>query len=68
MILNSLIIDAIKKKSGLCFDKAKDYDILCDKIFSSTNRTIVVKTIKRLIVYIVDDRKTNENTLNTIAI
>ncbi len=60
MILNSLIIDAIKKKSGLCFDKAKDYDILCDKIFSSTNRTIGVNTIKRLMGYIVDDRKTNE--------
>mgnify|MGYP000016627167 FL=1 len=67
MILNSLIIDAIKKKSGLCFDKAKDYDILCDKIFSSTNRTIGVNTIKRLMGYIVDDRKTNEYTLNTIA-
>ena len=67
MILNSLIIDAIKKKSGLCFDKAKDYNILCDKIFSSTNRTIGVNTIKRLMGYILDDRKTNEYTLNTIA-
>ena len=59
MILNSLIIDAIKKKSGLCFDKAKDYDILCDKIFSSTNRTIGVNTIKRLMGYILDDSEWN---------
>ena len=35
--------------------------------FSSTNRTIGVNTIKRLMGYILDDRKTNEYTLNTIA-
>lgn len=58
----------IKSKSGLCFDKAKDYDALCDCIFSVTNRTIGVNTIKRLMGYIIDDRKTNEYTLNTIAI
>lgn len=58
----------IKEKSGLYFDKAKDFDTLCDDIFSVTNRTIGVNTIKRLIGYIGDDRNTNEYTLNTLAI
>lgn len=58
----------IKEKSGLAFDKTKDYDSLCDIIFSATSRTIGVNTIKRLMGYIIDDRKTNEYTLNTIAI
>ncbi len=68
MILNNQIIKMIKAKSMLCFDKAKDYDTLCDAIFSSTGRTIGVNTIKRLMGYIIDDRKTNEYTLNTIGI
>ena len=67
MILNNQILDMIKAKSGLSFDKAKDYDSLCDLIFTATNRTIGVNTIKRLMGYIIDDRKTNEYTLNTIA-
>jgi hypothetical protein len=49
-------------------NKAKDYDALCKDIFSTTNRTIGVNTIKRLMGYIVDDRNTNLYTLNTIAI
>ena len=68
MILNNQILDMIKAKSGLYFDKAKDYDALCDCIYSETKRTIGVNTIKRLMGYIIDDRKTNEYTLNTIAI
>ncbi len=68
MIFNNHIIELIKEKSGLCFDKAKDYDVLCEQIFSSTNRSIGVNTIKRLMGYIVDDRNTNDYTLNTIAI
>ena len=68
MILNNQILDMIKAKSGLDFDKAKDYDALCDCIFTETKRTIGVNTIKRLMGYIIDDRKTNEYTLNTIAI
>ncbi|MBR1414728.1 MAG: hypothetical protein IJ570_02560 [Prevotella sp.] len=68
MILNTQIIDLIKSKSGLVFDKAKDYDALCDHMYSSTGRTIGVNTVKRLMGYIVDDRKTNEYTLNTIGI
>ena len=63
MILNNQIQDMIKARSGLSFDKAKDYDTLCDYIFSATNRTIGVNTIKRLMGYIIDDRKTNEYTL-----
>lgn len=68
MVLNKQIIEFIKSKSGLSFDKAKDYDALCDSIFSVTNRTIGINTIKRLMGYIVDDRNTNLYTLNTIAI
>lgn len=68
MILNNQIINKIKAKSGLSFDKAKDYDFLCEKIFITTGRTIGVNTVKRLMGYIIDDRKTNEYTLNTIAI
>ena len=68
MILNKAIINMIKEKSGLVFDKAKDYDSLCDIIFSTTSRTIGINTVKRLMGYIVDDRRTNEYTLNTVAI
>lgn len=68
MIFNEKIIKLIKERSELFFDKAKDYDVLCDKIFSATNRTIGVNTIKRLMGYIIDDRKTNIYTLNTVAI
>jgi len=68
MILNKQITEKLALKSGLNFDKAKDYDVLCDKIYASTKRTIGVNTIKRLMGYIVDDRKTNDYTLNTIAI
>lgn len=53
MILNNQILDMIKAKSGLSFDKAKDYDSLCDLIFTATNRTIGVNTIKRLMGYII---------------
>ena len=68
MILNTQIIQSIKSKSGLLFDKAKDFDILCGLIFKETGRTIGVNTIKRLLGYIEDDRKTIPYTLNTIAL
>lgn len=68
MILNNQIVSRITTKSGLNFDKTKDYDILCDLIFSDTGRMIGVNTIKRLMGYLVDDRKTNDYTLNTVAI
>lgn len=37
MILNNQIIGMIKAKSRLSFDKAKDYNSLCDLIFTATN-------------------------------
>lgn len=68
MILNSRIIDSIKNKSGLKFDKAKDFEIFCGMVYSETGRTIGVTTVKRLLGYIEDDRKTIPYTLNTIAL
>ena len=68
MILNKEIIDRLKEKSGLTFEKSKDFEYLCDSIYKETGRTIGVTTIKRLLGYISDDRKTNEYTLNTIAV
>lgn len=68
MILNTQIISALKSKSGLGFDKAKDYGFFCDLVFSSTGRTIGENTVKRLLGYIPDDRNTSAYTLNTIAI
>ena len=68
MILNKQIITKIKDKSFLSFDKAKDFTILSSIIFEETKRSIGVTTIKRLLGYIDDSRKTNEYTLNTIAI
>lgn len=68
MTLNSIIINLLKKKSGLLFDKAGDFEILGSLIFKETGRTIGVTTLKRLFNYINDDRKASEYTLNTIAL
>jgi hypothetical protein len=68
MILNKQIIDKLKEKSGLAFDKSKDFEYLCEAIYKKTGRTIGVTTMKRLLGYISDDRNTNEYTLNTIAV
>lgn len=68
MILNKQIIAQLKEKSGLTFDKSKDFETLCNIICEETGRTIGVTTLKRLFGYISDDRKTNEYTLNTIAV
>ena len=54
-------------KSNLTFDRAKDIEVLCSKIFESTKRYIGVTTMKRLLGYISDSRKTNEYTLNTVS-
>lgn len=67
MILNEEIIKQIKAKSGLLLDQAKDISVLADKIFADTGRNIGVTTLKRLFGTINDSRKTNEYTLNTIA-
>lgn len=68
MVFNSQIIEKLKEKSGLSFDKSKDFELLCDAIFKQTGRTIGLTTIKRLLGYISDDRHTNDYTLNTIAL
>lgn len=67
MILNEEIIKQIKTKSGLLLEQAKDISVLADKIFADTGRNIGVTTLKRLFGTINDSRKTNEYTLNTIA-
>ena len=68
MVLNNEIIDGLKEKSNLSLDKAKDFTVLSASILEETNRYMGVTTIKRLLGYINDCRKTNEYTLNTIAI
>lgn len=68
MVFNSQIIEKLKEKSGLSFDKSKDFELLCDAIFQQTGRTIGLTTMKRLLGYISDDRHTNDYTLNTVAI
>lgn len=68
MVLNEQIITKIKDKSLLSFEKAKDFTLLSSSIFEETKRYIGVTTIKRLFGYIDDSRRTNEYTLNTIAI
>lgn len=67
MILNEEIIKQIMTKSGLLLEQAKDISVLADKIFADTGRNIGVTTLKRLFGTINDSRKTNEYTLNTIA-
>lgn len=67
MVFNNEIIERLKEKSALSFDKAKDFSILCAYILEDTKRYIGVTTIKRLLGYVKDSRKTNEYTLNTIA-
>ena len=68
MILNNAIIEDIKEKSSLLFDKAGDFSILSSLIFKETGRNIGVTTLKRLFCYINDDRRASEYTLNTIAL
>lgn len=68
MILNDTIIFDIKRKSGLLFDKAGDFDLLSTYIYKETGRTIGVTTLKRLFNYVKDARRTSEYTLNTIAL
>lgn len=67
MILNEEIIRQIKNKSGVLLEQAKDFTVLAGKILSETGRNIGVTTLKRLLGKINDSRKTNEYTLNTIA-
>lgn len=68
MILTNAIIEDLKERSGLLFDKAEDFSILSTLILKETGRSIGITTLKRLFYYIKDDRKTSEYTLNTIAL
>ena len=68
MILNKSIIDDLKLKSDLSFDKVNDFGLLADKMFDVTGRTIGLTTLKRLFGYINDDRRTSNYTLNTVAL
>ena len=68
MILNNEIINKIKAKSNLLFDKAGDFAVLSSLIFKETGRTIGVSTLKRLFNYISDDHRTSEYTMNTVAL
>lgn len=68
MVLNDKVIQDIKDKSNLLFDKAADFLLLADRISHETGRTIGQTTLKRLFGYIDDDRKTNIYTLNTLAL
>lgn len=68
MILNKDIINAIKAKSGLLFDKVGDFSVLSSLIFKDTGRTIGISTLKRLFNYISDDHRTSEYTLNTVSL
>ena len=68
MVLNIQIINRLKEKAHLSFDKSKDFVFLSSSIFDETKRYMGVTTIKRLFGYIKDSRKANEYTLNTIAI
>lgn len=68
MIFSSATVVDIKNKSGLSFDKAKDFELLAASIEKSTARHIGITTLKRLLGYINDERDTNEYTLNTIAL
>ena len=68
MILNKATVNEIKEKSGLLLEQAKDYTLLASKIMDRTGRGIGITTLKRLLGHVNDDRKTNQYTLNTLAI
>ena len=67
MLFNKQIIEELKHQSGLLMEQAKDFNLLADKIWGATGRRIGVTTLKRLFGAINDCRKTNQFTLNTIA-
>lgn len=68
MILSLSTITDLRKKSGLRFERAKDFDILSSIIEKETKRHIGITTLKRLFGYITDERSANEYTLNTLAL
>ena len=68
MILSQKTIQEIKDKTGMKFDRAKDFSILAEDIFEKTGRTIGITTLKRLFGTIEDQRDAIGYTMNTIAI
>lgn len=68
MILNTDTINKMKELSHLDFEQAKDFQTLSHIITNATGRSMGVTTLKRLMGYIHDERKTNKYTLNTLAI
>ena len=68
MILSQKTIDEIKQKTGMAFDRAKDFAVLSEDIFEKTGRTIGITTLKRLFGTIEDERDAIGYTMNTIAI
>lgn len=67
MVFSEQIIEQLKVKSGLSFNKASDFTSLSDMIMSKTGQSIGVTTLKRLFGYIDDARDTNTSTLDIIA-
>lgn len=67
MVLEDSTIQEIKAKSGLEFNKVKDFVALSDLILKTTGRSIGVTTLKRLMGNITDTRNANPYTLDTIA-
>ena len=67
MVLEESTIQEIKSKSGLEFNKVKDFVALSDLIMKTTGRSIGTTTLKRLMGNITDTRKANPYTLDTIA-
>ncbi len=67
MILDEKTIAKIQAKSGLEFNKVKDFVALADMILKATGRNIGTTTLKRLMGNISDTHKANLFTLDTIA-
>lgn len=60
MILENSILEEIKQKANLSFDKAKDFSILSDIIFKETNRMIGVTSLKDcLVILMMIETQTN---------
>ena len=68
MKLSQKTIDEIKEKTGMIFDRAKDFSVLSEDIFDKTGRSIGITTLKRLFGTIEDERDAIGYTMNTIAI
>ncbi len=68
MKLSNKTIEEIKKKTGMKYDRAKDFSALAADIFNKTGRTIGITTLKRLFGTIEDQRDAVGYTMNTIAI